>query len=150
MRGELFLCLLQGDQGHAGLDLQFLLRIGEAGFLRCCRSRCNRCCRLSAFALRSLGACSAFGAGLALGFLLLFRPAQAFLAQFEALLGVFGFLLLLFQFADLALGGAVVLHQRDAGRADVGAGAALDAVEQVVRLELLVLLAKGKKVQLLR
>ena len=61
-----------------------------------------------------------------------------------------GFLLLLLQLTDLALGGAVVLHQRDARRADVGAGSALDAVEQVMGLELLVLLAEGKEMQLLR
>ncbi len=61
-----------------------------------------------------------------------------------------GFLLLLLQLTDLALGGAVILHQRDARRADVGAGSALDAVEQVMGLELLVLLAKGKEMQLLR
>src|SRR5690606_36315153 len=90
------------------------------------------------------------GAGAAFLFLALLFAAQAFLTQFEALLGVFGLLLLLLQLADFRLGGAVVLHQRNARRADVGAGAALDAVEQVVRLELLMLAAQGEEVQLLR
>ncbi len=61
-----------------------------------------------------------------------------------------GLLLLLLQLADLTLGSAVILHQGDVGGADVGAGAALDAVEQVMGLELLMLLAEGKEVQLLR
>ena len=63
---------------------------------------------------------------------------------------MFGLELLLFQVANFRLGGAVVLHQRNARRADIGAGTAFDAVEQVVRLELLVFLAHGEEVQLLR
>ena len=61
-----------------------------------------------------------------------------------------GLLLLLLQLADLTLGSAVILYQGDVGGADVGAGAALDAVEQVMGLELLMLLAEGKEMQLLR
>ena len=97
-----------------------------------------------------LGFCRALGAGFTVGLFLLFGTAQALLAQLEALLGVFGFLLFLLQFADFALGSAVVLHQRNTRRADVGTSAALDAVEQVVGLELLVLLAQREEVQLLR
>ncbi len=99
--------------------------------------------------MRRLGTCGAFGAGLALGLLLFLGTAQTLLAQFEALLGVLGLLLLLLQLADLALGGAVVLHQRDARWTDVGAGAAFDTVEQVMGLELFVFLAESEEVQLL-
>ncbi len=63
---------------------------------------------------------------------------------------MFGFLLFLFQRANFTLGGTVVLHQGNARGADVGAGAAFDAVEQVVCLELLVLLAQREEMQLLR
>src|SRR5690606_15602247 len=99
--------------------------------------------------LGSLGPGGAFGAGLAFGFLLFLGAAQAFLALLEAQARMLGLLLLLLQLADLALGGAEILHQRDAGRADVGAGAALDAVEQVVGAQLLVIVAQGKEMQLL-
>ncbi len=63
---------------------------------------------------------------------------------------MFGLLLLLLKCPDFALGGPVVLHQRNARRADIGTGAAFDTVEQVVGLQLLVLLAQGKEMQLLR
>ena len=138
--GQLFFRLLQRDLGHAGFDLEFLQRlIGR----RRCRSR-------GRFGLCRFGAGGFFRARLALGFLLFLGAAQAFLALFETLLGVLGLELLLFQLADFRLGRTVVLHQRNARWADVGAGTALDAVEQVVRLELFVLLAQGEEVQLLR
>ncbi len=147
----MFFGLLQGDLGHARFDLQFLLGFREPRLGRCARggsggTRSN----LRAFALCRLGTCGAFGAGLAFDFLLFFGAAQALLAKLEALFGVLGLLLLLLQLANLTLGSAVVLHQGDAGGAHVGAGTALDAVEQVMGLELLVLLAKGKEMQLLR
>ncbi len=149
--GELLFGLLQCDLSHAGFDLQFLLGLREPRLGRCARGRSGGIRdHLRAFALRRLGACGALGAGLALGFLLFLGTAQALLAQFEALLGMLGLLLLLLQLADLGLGGAVVLHQRDVRRADVGAGTTLDAVEQMVGLELLVLLAQCKEMQLLR
>ncbi len=150
VRGELLFGFLQRDLGHAGVDLQLLLSFREPRLGRCARG-CSGGIRghLRAFALRRLGTCGAFGAGLALGFLLFLGTAQTLLAQFEALLGVLGLLLLLLQLADLALGGAVVLHQRDARWADVGAGAAFDTVEQVMRLELFVFLAESEEVQLL-
>ena len=139
--GELLLGLLQGHLRHAGFDLQALeLFVGGGG----------RGSRSGGFGLGGLGFGGTLGAGNALGFLLFFGAAQALLAPFETLLGMFGLLLLLFQFANLGLGRAVVLHQRNARRADIGTGAALDAVEQVVRLELVVLLAEGEEVQLLR
>ncbi len=140
MGGQLFLGFLQRNLGHAGFDLELLQRlIGR----RRCRSRRR-------FGLCRLGAGGFFGAGLALGFLLFLGAAQALLALLEALFGVFGFKLFLLQIANFRLSHAVVLHQWNARWADVGAGAALDAVEQVVRLELFVLLAQGEEVQLLR
>src|SRR5690606_26756127 len=99
--------------------------------------------------LGGLGPGGALGAGLALGFLLLLGAAQPLLALFEALARVFGLLLLLLQLADLALGGAEVLHQRDARRAHIGAGAAFDAVEQVMGAQLLVVLTQGGGMHLL-
>ncbi len=75
---------------------------------------------------------------------------QALLTVLKALAGVVGLVLLQIQSAYLGLGGAVVLHQRNAAGADVGAGPALDAVEQVLTLELIVVLAQGKEMQLLR
>ncbi len=94
--------------------------------------------------------CCSIGTGLALSFLLFLGTAQTLLAQFEALLGMFGLLLLLLQLANLPLGRPVVLHQWEAGWANVCAGTTLDAVEQVMGLELLMLLAEGKEMQLLR
>ncbi len=71
MGGQLLLGFLQGDLGHAGLDLKFLLRFGKAGLL--CRGRRLGCGRgRAALALRRLGACRTFGTGLAFGFLLFF------------------------------------------------------------------------------
>ena len=139
VQGQLFLGLLQRHLGHARVDLQALERVAGRG-RRGGRRR----------GLRGLGAGGLVGARLAFGVLLFFGAAQAFLAQLEALLGMLGLLLFLLQLADFALGRAEVLHQRDVRRADVGAGAAFDAVEQVVRLELFVLLAEGEEMQLLR
>ena len=147
--GQLLLGLLQRHLGHAGFDLQAFERVD----LRCFGAaggtadggRAAACLGLGGF-----GAGGFLGAGLALGFFAFLFAAQAFLALFEALARLLGLQLLVFQLADFAFGGAVVLHQRDAGRANVGAGAAFDAVEQVVRLELFMLLAEGEKMQLLR
>ncbi|MNF59481.1 hypothetical protein D3C84_410730 [compost metagenome] len=145
---QLLLGLLQRDLGHAGFDLEFLQLVAETGRFACF------CCAVASarrrFGLGGLGAGGFLGAGLALGFFLLLGAAQALLAQLEALLGLFGLELLVFQVANFALGRTVVLHQGNARRADIGAGAAFDAVEQVVRLELLVFLADGEEVQLLR
>src|SRR5690606_2480462 len=146
--GELFFGFLQRDLGHAGFDLELFLFFGQAGFLRLDGG--DRVVLAGGLCLGLLGARGAFGTGLAVGFLLLFGATQAFLAPFETLPGVLGLLLFLLERADLALGGAVVLHQRNARGADIGAGAALDAVEQVVGLELLVFLAQGEEMQLLR
>ncbi len=146
--GELFFGFLQRDLGHAGFDLELFLFFGQAGFLRLDGG--DRVVLAGGLCLGLLGARGAFGTGLAVGFLLLFGATQALLAPFETLPGVFGLLLFLLQCADLALGGAVVLNQRNARGADIGAGAALDAVEQVVGLELLVFLAQGEEMQLLR
>ena len=148
MGGQLLFGFFQGDLGHAGFDLELFLLIAQAsGFGRCCiAAGCGRCgLGLSGLGLRRFSC-----AGLAFGFFLFFSATQAFLAQLEALFRLFGLELLLLQVANLALGCAVILHQRDARRANIGAGAAFDAVEQVVRLELLVFLADGEKVQLLR
>ena len=68
----------------------------------------------------------------------------------EPLFGINGPLLFVMHMCKLSLGGAVILHQRNMAGTHIGAGAAFDAVEQVVRLELFVLLAQGEEVQLLR
>ncbi len=151
MNGELFLGLLHGNLGHAGFDLELLLLVGEPGFVRLDTG--NRIvlggCR-AGFVLNGLGPGGALGTGFAVSFLLFLGAPQAVLAQFEALLGMFGLLLFLFQCANFAFGGAVVLHERDARWANVGTGTALDAVEQVVCLELFVFLTQREKMQLLR
>ena len=148
MGGQLFLGLFQGDLGHAGFDLEFLLFVTQAGRFGCRYVVAGRgSCGVG---LGGLGLGRFGGAGLTFGFLLLFGAAQAFLAQLEALFRLLGLELLLLQVANFALGRAVVLHQRDARRADIGTGTAFDAVEQVMRPELLMLLAYGEEVQLLR
>ena len=63
---------------------------------------------LSGFGLRRFGS-----AGLGVGFFLFFGAAQALLALLEALLGMFGLELLLFQVANFRLGGAVNLALDD-------------------------------------
>ena len=141
--GQLLLGLLQGDLGHAGLDLQALE--GFAGFHRLGRGLDGGRGLLGGLGQRGL-----LGARLAFGFLLFLGAAQTFLALFETLARVLGLLLLLLQLADLALGGAEILHQRNVRRAHVGAGAALDAVEQVLGAQLFVVLAQGEEMQLLR
>ena len=141
MDGQLFFRFFQRHLSHARGNLQALeLLIG----------RCGLGCRGRAGGLGCLGLGCTFCACLAFGFLLLFGTAQAFLTLLKALFGVFGLELLLFQLADFRFGRAVVLHQRDARRANIGTGATLDAVEQVVCLELFMLLAEGKEMQLLR
>jgi hypothetical protein len=82
--------------------------------------------------------------------LVLLLLLDACLSRLEAPARVPGLLLLLASLADRTLGGAVVLHQRDAAGADPGAGAALDAVEQVVLLEVCVILGLCVPEQLLR
>ena len=145
---QLLFGFFQGDLSHAGFDLEFLLLVTQTGrFGRCCITASRSGCGLG---LRGLGLGRFGSAGLTFGFFLFFGAAQAFLAQLEALFRLFGLELLLLQVANLTLGGAVVLHQGNARRADIGAGAALDAVEQVMCLELLMLLADGEEVQLLR
>ena len=145
---QLLFGLFQGDLGHAGFDLEFFLLVTQSGrFGRCCITASRSGCGLG---LRGLGLGCFGSAGLTFGFFLFFSAAQAFLAQLEALLRLLGLELFLLQIANLTLGRAVVLHQGNARRADIGAGAALDAVEQVMRLELFMLLADGEEVQLLR
>ena len=91
-----------------------------------------------------------FGAGYAIALFLFGFTLQALLTVLKALAGVVGLVLLQIQSAYLGLGCTVVLHQRNAAGADVGAGPALDAVEQVLTLELIVVFAQRKEVQLLR
>ena len=61
-----------------------------------------------------------------------------------------GFLALAFLRPDLGLGKTVVVHQRDVRRADIGATAAFDAVEQVVVLRLVEVVGAGVPEDLLR
>ncbi len=142
MRGELLLCFLQGDLSHTRFDLELFLLLRQPRLVRLhAGERIVQVGWRAGFRLGCLGACGALGPCLAVCFLLFLGASQAFLAQLEALFGMLGFLLFLFQRANFALGGAVVLHQGNARGADIGAGAAFDAVEQVVRLELIMLLA---------
>src|SRR5690606_6195051 len=74
---------------------------------------------------------------------------QAFQTLLVTHAGLLGLGVLLLYGADLAFACTEVLHQRNAARAHIGAGTALDAVEQVVALQLRIILAQGKPVQLL-
>ncbi len=76
-------------------------------------------------------------------------PLEAGLFGLEALFGALGLLGLGTGFADVVLGDLVVLHQGDLARADPGAGPALDAVEQVELLGLVVFLDPAVPVELL-
>ena len=70
-----------------------------------------------------------------LGFFLGFFFGDALLAELKALARAVGFFFFDLVQANTALGGAVILHQRNRTWADVRAGAALDAIEQVVGFE---------------
>ena len=156
---QLFLRFLQrhlcGGGGNLGLLLfwtqaaGFLrLQAGDIGFYRAIIFRCARLGRLGF--LGGFQSCCFFGASLTVTFFLFGFTLQAFLAVLKALLGVIRFVLLQIQRTDIRLGCAVVLHQRDTAGANVRASAALNAVKQILPLELIVLFAQCKKVQLLR
>ncbi len=81
-------------------------------------------------------------------FLGLFR-FDASLARFKSLAGLVGFYLFGGLLAHFCLGITVVLHQRDMAGAHIGAGAALDAVHQVVVLGLIQVVILGVPVELL-
>ena len=76
-------------------------------------------------------------------------PLEARLLGLETQAGAFGLLGFLAGLADIVLGNLVVLHQGDLARADPGTGAALDAVEQVELLRLVILLGPAVPVELL-
>ena len=57
---------------------------------------------------------------------------------------------LLFYGADFRLFLTIILHQRNVARADISARAALDTIEQMVRLGFVMFLAAAKPVELLR
>ncbi len=82
MCGQLFLGFAQRDLSHARLDLQPLLLVAQARFLRLGLCHCGggRC-----ICLCGLGACGFLRTCFALGFFLLLGLAQAFLAELEAL-----------------------------------------------------------------
>ena len=82
-------------------------------------------------------------------FALLLFPLQPLLAGFKALTRLLRLANLLIGGADLGFGHPVVVNQRNSRRADVGAGATLDAVEQVVLARLVVILAAAVPKQLL-
>src|SRR5690554_6856825 len=61
-------------------------------------------------------------------------PFETLLVEFEAFARVFAAAMVFAFLADHRLAGAIILNERYMAGADVGAGAAFDAVEQVVRL----------------
>ncbi len=155
---QLFLGLLQGHPRHARFDLQPFQSFAAATGLLArpgpLDRRLHRVDRRGGGGFLALGLGGAHQRGLlrALGAFCgpaLLVAAQASLALLETLTGLFGLQQLLPLLADLRLGRAVVLHQGNARRADVGAGAAFDAIEQVVGEQLLVLVAQGEEMQLL-
>ena len=87
----------------------------------------------SAFGL----ACGRFG----------FQPR---LTGLKSLPGVIRALLFLFAVANLSLGGAIVLHQRDLTGTNIRTGAAFNAVEKAVLCQLVLILRAGEPVELLR
>ena len=80
----------------------------------------------------------------------LLEPLQARLSRLVSATCEIGFLAVTFLGPDLGLGKSVVMHQRDMRRADIGAAAALDAVEQVVFLHLVEIVCTRMPEELLR
>lgn len=136
----------------SGGPCQHFLRFSYGGFGgRLSDAQAAKVCHGSRLSARSVA-----GSGLLLGepcltarLLLRFFPGQPRLAELKAVLGVFRFGGFDAFMPNTLFGGAVVLHQRDRAGANVAAGTALNAVEQMVSLKCGIVFGTGVPVQLL-
>src|SRR5690606_2114072 len=87
-----------------------------------------------------LGPCCLLGARQSIPLTLFGLALQTLQALLVTHAGLLGLGVLLLDGADLRLACTEVLHQRNAARAHIGAGTALDAIEQVVALQLRIVL----------
>src|SRR5690606_37702303 len=138
VRVQLFLSLLQRHAGGGGCDLELLLlrTQGRNPGLDPSPIRFRRCAGLLLLCLPrfpgSLGPSCLLGARLTIPLTLFGLALQAFQTLLVTHAGLLGLGVLLLYGADLRLACTEVLHQRNAARTHIGAGTALDAVEQVV------------------
>ena len=96
-----------------------------------------------------LGLLSRFATGGTLGFFFSLGLFDALFVKLKAVASVIGFYFFFPGLTNLTFGGAIVLHQGNIARADVGAGATFYAVKQIVRFETVVFLCLGIPKQLL-